>query len=127
MSDIRLDNVGGCIAELVACNSEVAEFSHAWSADAGELKMLEKRYERLYRSAMRGTQGKNADERSATAHAAVEATEEGISERIENLIGNVEACKRRFEAVERRSSNAQSILAAHRDAMRTEGYVRPAA
>lgn len=123
MTDVRLDTIPGCIAELTSCNSEVAGFAHRWAEDAGNLKQAEKRYERLYRAAMRGTSGANADERQATAHAAVDEVDEGLAERIEGLVGSVEQHKRLFETIERRSSNAQSILSAHRRAAELDGFV----
>lgn len=127
MADPRLDTVAGCIAELTECNREIATFAHEWSANAGQLKAKEKRYDRLYKAALRGTDGRNADERTATAHAAVEEVAPGLAEEIENLIGKVEEHKRLFETIERRSSNAQSILSAHRDSMKTEQFVPRAA
>ena len=123
MDDQRLDTPAGCVSELAECNREIAKFDHQWAKAAGELKTLEKRYDRLYKSALRGTQGANADERTATAHAAVEAADEGISERIEELVGTVEYCKRYFGSLERRSSNAQSILSHHREAAKMDHYV----
>lgn len=131
MADPRLDTVEGCVAELTSCNREVAEFAHEWASDAGELKMLEKRYERLYRAAMRGTKGSNADERAATAHAAVEALDEerrgeddpAIAERIEELVGRVEEHRRLFDTIERRSSNAQSIMRMRREEGRLDPFV----
>jgi exonuclease VII large subunit len=122
-SDERLDTPAGCVAELAECNREIAKFDHQWSRAAGELKRLSKRYERLYKVALRATTGKNADERTATAHAAVEAADEGISERMEGLVEIVEFSKTRFAALERRSSNAQSILSSHREAAKMDQYV----
>ncbi len=123
VSEVRLDTPQGCVAELTECNREVAEFAFKWADDAGELKTLQKRYDRLYKSAMRGTTGANADERAATASAAVEQIEEGLTERIENLIGSVETYRKKFDTIERRSSNAQSILKAHREGTKIEQYV----
>jgi hypothetical protein len=123
VSDVNLDSIPGCIAELTDCNREVAIFAHQWATDAGELKLREKRYERLYKAAMRGTQGRNADERSATAQAAVEQVEPGLAEVIEELTGKVEEHKTLFKTIERRAGNAQSILSAHKEAQKTESYV----
>lgn len=131
--NVRLDTPQGCIRELTDCNSEVAGFFHDWAADAGRLKKLEKRYQRLYREALRTTRGKNAEERTGIAHAAAELSyyslagldegEPGLSEQIENLIGRVEEYKTRFAAIERRSTNAQSILTAHREAAKLDGFI----
>ena len=123
MTDVRLDNPGGCVAELTECNQEVAEFCHDWAADAGRLKTLEHRYKRLRTAAMRGTSGANADERAATAEVAIEEVAPGLAEEIEELIGKVAEYRTRFEAIERRSSNAQSILKAHREAGKVEEFV----
>ena len=123
MSDPNLDSIGGCITELTECNRTVAEFAPEWSQKAGELKAAEKRYERLYKAAMRGNTGANADERAATAQAAVEEVEPGLAEKIENLIGTVEQHKRHFETIDRRSSNAQSILSMHRRSANLEDFV----
>jgi hypothetical protein len=125
MDDAALDSVGGCIVELGACNREVAEFGHEWLRAGGELKATKALYDRLYKEAMRGTSGTNADERTATAHAAVEQVSPGLSERIEELIGTVERHRIHFTTIERRSSNAQSILSAHRESLRMENYVHP--
>jgi hypothetical protein len=125
MADLRLDTVAGCIAELTDCNREVAQFAHTWAANAGKLKAAQAKYQRLYRAAMRGTSGRNADERAAVADAAVEEVAPGLAEQIEELIGSVETCKRHFDTIERRSSNAQSILSAHREQARMDAYVPP--
>ncbi len=117
-----LSSIPGCIQELTDCNIEVAQFAHVWANDSGELKRLERRYQRLYQAAMRGTNGRNAEERQATAHAAVEAMDEGLAERIEGLVGSVETNKRLFETIERRASNAQSILALHRKSADLDPY-----
>jgi hypothetical protein len=119
MNDERkpsLDSISGCVEELSSLNVEVAEFGHEWATAAGELKRKEKLYERLWRAAMRGTEGRNADERSATAAAAVESIEggEGLAESIEDLTGRVETFKVRFKGIERRAGNVQSILAMYR-------------
>jgi hypothetical protein len=121
----NLDSIPGCIEELSACNKEVAEFGYQWAKDAGELKRSEKLYERLWRAAMRGTEGKNADERSATAAAAVESLEAGagLAEKIEDLVGKVETHKTRFKAIERRAGNVQSILAMYRMDRSLEKFV----
>lgn len=124
MTDVRLDTIPGCTTELTTCNQEVATFAHDWAREAGELKLKEKRYARLFKEAMRGTTGKNADERAATAQVAVEVVDPGLAEEIEGLIGNVESHKTLFKTIERRSGNAQSILASHREAQKTEDYVR---
>lgn len=124
-TDSRYDTTAGCVAELAEMNAEVQGFAHEWARDAGELKRLERRHQRLYQAAMRGTTGKNAEERQATANAAVEAMDEGLAERIEELVGQVEQHKRLFESIERRSSNAQSILAFHRKAADLEGFAAP--
>jgi hypothetical protein len=123
MTDVRLDSMVGCQRELAACNQELSEFAHKWATETGELKELEKRYKRLYQSAMRGTQGTNAEERQATAHAAVEAVEEGLAERIEHLIGKVEQHKTSAKAIDRRSENVRSILSAHKEAQKTEPFL----
>ena len=123
MTDVRLDSMTGCMRELAACNQELSEFAAAWATETGELKEAEKRYQRLYQSAMRGTQGRNAEERQATAHAAVESVEEGLAERIEQLVGKVEQHKTLAKAIDRRSENVRSILSAHKEAVKTEPYV----
>ena len=41
--------------ELATCNQELSQFAHEWAQEAGELKELEKRYQRLYQAAMRNT------------------------------------------------------------------------
>lgn len=123
MSDPRLDTIPGCVAELSECNREVASFAHEWARKAGELKQAEKRYQRLYKAAMRGTRGGNADERAATAHAAVEEVDPGLSELIESLVGVVEEHKTLFATIERRSGNTQSILRLHRESHKTEDFV----
>lgn len=131
MTDAKLDSIPGCIAELTDCNVEVAGFAPRWASAAGELKTAEKRYERLYKEALRVAHGANADERAAFAHEVAEASflklnpeaREGLSEQIERLAGEVESFKRRFATIERRSSNGQSILAVHRKASELEGYV----
>jgi hypothetical protein len=123
VSDVRLDSIPGCIAELTTCNREVAEFAHEWAEHAGELKQKEKLYDRLFKAAMRGTNGRNADERAATAQAAIENEAPGLAEEIEDLIGSVETHKTLFKTIDRRAGNAQSILSAHREAQKTEDYV----
>lgn len=124
-TDSRLDTTAGCVQELAELNAEVAGFAHEWARDSGELKRLEVRHQRLYQAAMRGTSGKNAEERQATANAAVEAMDEGLAESIETLVGKVEQHKRLFATIERRASNAQSILAFHRKAADLENFVPP--
>lgn len=123
MTDVRLDSMPGCMRELATCNQELSDFAHTWAREVGELKQLEKRYQRLYQSAMRATTGRNAEERQATAHAAVEAVEEGLAERIEVLIGSVERNKTLAKSIDRRSDNVRSILSAHKEAHKTEPYV----
>lgn len=109
--------------ELATCNQELSQFAHEWAQEAGELKELEKRYQRLYQSAMRHTKGRNAEERQATAHAAVEQLEPGLAERIEKLIGQVEGHRTLYKAIDRRSENVRSILSAHKEAAKTEPYI----
>jgi hypothetical protein len=121
MTDVRLDSMVGCQRELAACNQELAEFAPDWAQKTGELKELEKRYQRLYQAGMRNTTGKNAEERQATAHAAVERVEPGLAERIEKLVGEVESFKTRHKAIDRRSDNVRSILSAHKEAHKLEG------
>ena len=123
MTDVRLDSIPGCMRELATCNQELSEFAPDWATETGELKELEKRYQRYYQAAMRNTSGKNAEERQATAHAAVEQVEEGLAERIEQLIGKVEQHKTLAKAIDRRSENVRSILSAHKEAVKTEPYV----
>lgn len=118
-----LDNIHACVEELSAINVEVAGFAHEWARDAGDLKEAEKVYERLSRAAMRATSGKNADERAATVQVAISEVQPDLLERMEKLAGKVESHKTRFKSLERRSSNAQSILAAHRDMEKLTGYV----
>jgi hypothetical protein len=125
VTDVRLDSMPGCMRELATCNQELAEFAHTWATQTGELKQLEKRYQRLYQSAMRGTKGKNAEERQATAHAAVEEVDPHLAERIEELIGSVERSKTLWKSIDRRSDNVRSILSAHKEAHKTEPYVPP--
>lgn len=124
---VNLDSISGCITELSSCNREIAEFGHEWATAAGELKRAEKLYERLWRAAMRGTEGRNADERNATAAAAVESIEggEGLAEKIEELTGQVETFKVRFKGIDRRAGNVQSILAMYRADRDLQNYVKP--
>lgn len=122
MTDARFDSIPGCMRELAICNQEISEFGHEWASEAGELKEAEKRYQRIYQSAMRGTSGRNAEERQATAHAAVETVAEGLAERIEHLVGRVEQHKTLAKVIDRRSENARSILSAHKEAAKTEPY-----
>ncbi len=123
MTDVRLDTIPGCVKELTECNRETAEFAHEWAQQAGELKMLEERYKRLKVSALRGTKGKNADERAVVAQVAIEQVAPNLLDDIEGLVGKVETHKVLFKTIERRASNVQSILALHREARRTEDYV----
>lgn len=120
-----MDTARGCASELAEVNAEIAEFAHEWSQAAGELKQKTKQYERLHRAALRGLIGDDMKvaEKDATAHAAVEREAQGLAEQIEELSGQVERYKVRFGALERRSSNAQSILALHRDEAKFNGYV----
>lgn len=131
---IALDTIPGCVAELSECNREIAGFAAEWAAAAGELKRLEKREKRMYRAALRATKGQNADARAAEAQAGVEAAhneafpdEDPIYERIEELIGIVGQHATMFQAIDRRSSNAQSILTSHRRSAEFEQYVHPGA
>lgn len=121
-----LDTARGCANELAEVNKEIAEFAYVWSHNAGLLKQKTKRYERLHRAALRGLIGEDLKvaEKDATAHAAVEDMDEGLAEEIEELLGKVEQFKVRFNALERRASNAQSVLGMHRDESKFNGYVR---
>ncbi len=115
--------------ELTECNREVAAM-HEWPKQAGELAMLEKRYDRMFKAALRTTEGANADIRKATAHAAVEAAHHeafkfSISERIEELTGDVVTGQRTMDMIGRRSGNVQSILKARRDERGLDRYVAP--
>jgi hypothetical protein len=120
---IPLDSPAALIAELTNCNQEIGEFEVAWAQAAGLLKAKEKRFERLYKSGLRGTTGRNAEERQATAHAAVEEVAPGLAEELEGLVGEVEEYKTRFKAIDRRSNNAQSLLSLHKEAARLESFV----
>jgi chromosome segregation ATPase len=123
MSDGILDSPGACISELSDINRELAEFGHEWSNLAGELKRYEREYDRLYRTAMRGIDGRNAEERQAAAHAAVEKVAEGLAEKIATLDGKVEDYKTRFKSLERRASIIQSVLAAMREESKIANFV----
>jgi len=120
---MALDSVGALEDELASCNQEIGEFASLWASAAGELKRCERRYERLYRSALRGTEGRDVGERQATAHAAVEQIEEGLAETIEALVGEVEEYRTKFKAIDRRSNNAQSLLSLHKESARLESFV----
>lgn len=122
MSDeIQLDSPAACIAELSECNTELATFGAEWGVDAGKYATLEKRYQRAYKAAMRENKGANADERSAIAQEAAEqflgADEVAL---MDELAGEVVKHEKTFKALDRRASNAQSILAALRDEARWE-------
>lgn len=119
---MSLDSVSALENALSTCNSEIEEFASNWAEAAGELKSSEKRFERLLNSALRGTEGRNAEERRATAFAAVDAVEEGLALRIEHLIGAVESYKTRFRTIDRRSNNAQSLLSVHKESARLESF-----
>lgn len=122
-----LDTARGCANELAEVNKEIASFAFRWSEAAGALKENTKRYERLHRAALRGLisdKELKVAEKDATAHAAVETQAPGLAELIEELAGEVEQYKVRFGALERRASNAQSVLGMHRDESKFNGYVR---
>lgn len=122
-----LDTARGCANELAEINADIATFGHVWAANAGLLKQKTKRYDRLHRAALRGLiadKDLKVAEKDATAHAAVEAMEEGLAEEIEELAGKVEEFRVRFNALERRASSAQSVLGMHRDESKFNGYVR---
>lgn len=126
VGEIRFDTPRGCARELADVNREIQEFQHEWATDAGRLKEREGLYERLYRSAMRGlkdTKG-TVQEKAAIAHLAIGEIEGGtnLAEEIEELQGRVERHKTMFKALERRSSNAQSILGMHRDEAKLAPY-----
>lgn len=127
MTDYRLDSPAACMNELSAINVKLGEFGFKWAEDAGQLKGLESRQERLYRAALRGLKGHDltVQEKAAAAHAAVEELEPDLAERIEGLEGEVEKYKTRFKVLERRAGNAQSILAALRAEARLESGVQP--
>lgn len=120
---MSLDNPASCIAELAEVNREVGEMGHIWAANAGELKAALTRYDRLYRAGLRKVKAKTVAERDAAAHAAVEDMEPGLAERIEELERAVEELKTLFKTLERRSSNAQSVLAALRDEAKMSDHV----
>jgi hypothetical protein len=109
-----LDTPQSCFHELIGINLEIAGFGHLWAKDAGELKALLKREERLHRQALRQLRDKDmtVGEKSAQAAFMVSEDEPTLYERIEELEGNVEEYKVRFRAADRRASNAQSILKA---------------
>lgn len=112
---MELDTPSGCVKELTECNQRMAEFGYQWSSEAGKLARLEKHYQRLFKEALRRVDGRNAEERTADAHAIVEKVQPGISADIEELTERVEACRFEFRVLDRRSSNAQSVLSLHRD------------
>jgi len=121
----ELDTPMGCVRELTDCNQRMAEFGQEWSREAGQLARLEKYYQRLFKEALRRVDGRNAEERTADAHAIVEKTEPGISSQIEQLTEKVEDHKFEFRVLDRRSSNAQSVLSLHRDEARLGEHVAP--
>lgn len=125
MNDNRFDTIAGIVKEISDINAEIASFSHEWSADAGRLKELETRHARMTKSAMSATKGKNADERAALAALAIEEHSPGLSEEIESLVGKVETHKTLFKTLERRASNAQSLLGEKRDERKFSQYVAP--
>lgn len=122
-----LDTARGCANELAEVNKEIASFAYVWAENAGSLKQKTKRYERLHRAALRGLvkEDLKVAEKDATAHAAVEDQAPGLAEAIEELEGKVEQFKVRMKTLERRASNAQSVLGMHRDENKFSGYVRP--
>lgn len=121
-----LDTARGCANEIAEVNKEIASFAHVWAENAGQLKAKAKRYERLHRAALRGLirEDLKVAEKDATAHAAVEDQAPNLAEEIEELEGKVEQFKVRFKTLERRASNAQSVLGMHRDESKFNGYVR---
>jgi hypothetical protein len=123
-----LDSPSRCIGELASINEEIAEFAAAWSYDSGLLKEKVIRYDRLLRAALLGIKGDfKVDEKKALAHAAVAQSEQGtgLAEEIEELEGKVEGMKTLFKTLERRSSIAQSILAAYRSEAKMGDFVVP--
>lgn len=120
---MSLDSVAALESALATCNSEIEEFASAWATAAGELKQAEKAHERLFRAGLRGTQGRDAQERQAVAYTAVEEVAPGLAEEIERLVGVVEEAKTRFKTIDRRSNNAQSLLSLHKESARLESFV----
>jgi DNA repair exonuclease SbcCD ATPase subunit len=119
-----LDSPQACVKELSEVNTEVATIGQAWAANAGELKEKIMRRDRLHRAALLGiTEKLTVAEKEATAFAAIEQREEGLLERIEELEGLVEQDKTLFKSLERRASNAQSILSALRAEVKMGDYV----
>lgn len=115
----NLETPAGCRAELSEINAELGEFSHIWSDNAGRLKHGLKKLERIHRAAMLGIKHSKEKltipDKDALAYAAVEETAPGLLEEIEELEGKVEEFRTRFKVLERRASNAQSILGSQRD------------
>ena len=111
-----LDSPQSCVRELAAINTEVAIIGHEWSVEAGLLKEALEKRDRLKRTALLGIKEKlTVPEKEATAYAAIEQIEPGLLEQVEALEGKVEQHKTLFKTLERRASNAQSILSSYRD------------
>ena len=118
-----LDTPQACVKELSEVNTEVATIGFSWAANAGELKESIQRRDRLQRSALLGiTEKLTVAEKEATAYAAIEKIEPGLLARIEELEGLVEQDKTLFKTLERRASNAQSILSALRAEVKMQDY-----
>ena len=120
---MSLDSPQACVSELAEVNKEIAEFGYLWAENAGMLKAKLTRYDRLHRAGLKGAKGSTVAERDAAAHAAVESFEPGLAEEIEELEGKVESFKVQFKVLERRSSNAQSVLSALREEAKMGDYV----
>lgn len=125
MNDDGLDTAVKCVRELSEISRNVAGFDAEWSRAAGELVQKRKLYERRYRAALWARAGEDfkVAEKDAMAHIAVEDSDPGLAERIEELEGTVEQFKTRFKALELRASTTQSRLSAHRDMERLGEYV----
>jgi hypothetical protein len=120
---VPLDSPQGCIQELSEINTEVATIGHVWAANAGLLKEKIQRRDRLQRAALLGiTEKLTVAEKEATAFAAIESADPGLLEAIEELEGRVEQDKTLFKTLERRASNAQSILSSYRDEAKMGQY-----
>lgn len=126
-----LDSPQSCVQEIISINIQIAQFFHEWANAAGEVKRLEAQIERLERKHYRHLRTtkpqlweelKVAD-REAEVRFEVEEEEPTLYERLAEAEAKTEECKTKFRALDRRASNAQSILAGMREEQGIKDFV----
>lgn len=138
MPDDALSDPQSAVQEIISINVEIAQFGHRWSKAAGQIKKLtgwkkeaeafERRHLRaskgdMWKKARAGEEELTTADRDAEIRFLVSEKYSTLYEDLDKAEQEAEECAVLFKALDRRASNAQSILAGMRDELGIKDFI----